>query len=225
MCRAVREGSTLRPVKGDVIDGLADRVAALAAQTDRVLVGIDGPAAAGKTTLADRLADRLHLTVVRASVDGFHRPRAVRRRRGELSADGYYRDAYDVEALVGRLLRPFAAGAARVATQVFDHAVDEVAEALCDVPPHAALVVDGVFVQRDPLRGFWTLSVYLDVPPGETLRRALVRDEGDPADIEQRYRDRYLPAQGLYRAEVDPVARAHVVLDNTDPAAPVALRW
>jgi thymidylate kinase len=92
-----------------------------------------------------------------------------------LPADGYYRDAYDVDALVG---------------------------GCCDRSPP-------------------TLSVYLDVPPGETLRRALVRDEGDPADIEQRYRERYLPAQELYRAQVDPVARAHVVLDNTDPAAPV----
>lgn len=212
-------------MEGGVVDRLAERLAALARTTDRVLVGIDGPDAAGKTTLADRLAGRLPVPAVRASVDGFHRPRAVRRRQGDLSAAGYYCDAYDHEALVGRLLRPFAGGAGRVATQIFDHLADAPAEVLCDVPPQAVLVVDGVFVQRDVLRGFWTLSVYLHAPPAETLRRALVRDDGDPADIERRYRERYLPAQALYRTQAEPLASADVVLDNTDPAAPALVRW
>ena len=212
-------------VSGDVLDRLAERIAGLARTHDRVLVGIDGPDAAGKTTLADGLADRLAVPVVRASVDGFHRPRAVRRRRGELSAEGCYRDSFDLEALVDRLLRPFTAGAGRVATQVFDHRTDEPAGSSCEVPPRAVLVVDGVFLLREPLHGLWTLSLHLHVPPGETLRRALVRDVGDAVEVERRYRERYLPAQDLYRAEVDPVGRADVVIDNTDPRAPTVLRW
>jgi uridine kinase len=46
-----------------VVDLAADR------DRDRVLVGIDGPDAAGNTTLADRLADALPEPVLRVSAD------------------------------------------------------------------------------------------------------------------------------------------------------------
>jgi len=49
---------------------------------DRVVVGIDGPDAAGKTTLADRLAAALPGPVVRICADDFLRSRADRYRRG-----------------------------------------------------------------------------------------------------------------------------------------------
>ena len=55
-------------------------------------VGIDGVDGAGKTTLADTLADALEaagIAVIRASVDGFHHPRAVRYRLGRESPEGF----------------------------------------------------------------------------------------------------------------------------------------
>jgi len=54
-----------------------------------VRTAIDGPDAAGKTTLADELAVALRergRDVIRASIDGFHRPRRERYRRpGEIA--------------------------------------------------------------------------------------------------------------------------------------------
>lgn len=51
-------------------------------------VGLDGPSAAGKTTLADALAELVHSItnrpVIRASIDDFHRPgHNFRSMRGE----------------------------------------------------------------------------------------------------------------------------------------------
>jgi uridine kinase len=46
-----------------------------------IRVAVDGRDAVGKTTLADELAERLRLAdceVIRASIDGFHRPRTER---------------------------------------------------------------------------------------------------------------------------------------------------
>jgi uridine kinase len=77
----------------------------------------------------------------------------------------------------------------------------------------AVLVVDGVFLQSAELAGCWEMSVYLDVRPEETLRRALVRDVevfGSADMVRERYQRRYLP---------------DVVLGYDDPAAPVVLRW
>lgn len=220
------------PLGEDDVVTLVELVAAgvlarLPVGRDRVLVGIDGPDAAGKTTLADALVDRLDRTVVRASIDGFHRPREQRLARGALSPEGYYRDSFDLDALRARLLLPFAHGAARVRTAAYDHVDDRAATVKpIDVPARAALVVDGVFLLRPELRDAWDVAVHLHVPPEVTLARAITRDLalfGDEATLRERYERRYLPGQELYRAEADPWAGADLVVDASDPEHPVVL--
>ena len=206
-----------------MIDELAGLVATTAPGR-RALVAVDGVDASGKTTLADALGNavRPHREVVRASVDAFHRPRAERYRRGRDSAEGCYRDTFDHDALRDRLLVPFRDGGACV-TAVFDHVRDApVAAAPVHAAPDAVLVVDGVFLQRAELDVGWDLVVHLQVPDEEVLRRAVLRDGQESL---ARYRARYLPAQRLYEQECDPAARADVLLDHCDPAAPVVLRW
>ena len=60
-------------------------------------VGIDGPDAAGKTTLANALAALTGLP--RLCADDFLAPPEVRYARGPLDPDGYYADAFDLAAL------------------------------------------------------------------------------------------------------------------------------
>jgi len=96
-----------------VRNGLLAAVAGLVPAGDRVRVAVDGRDGAGKTVFADELASVLRgagRPVVRASVDGFHRPRAVRYAHGR-TAETYWRDAFDYSQLVSSLLSPFAAGA------------------------------------------------------------------------------------------------------------------
>jgi uridine kinase len=212
----------------NLLGRLAETAAQLSRSRSRVLVAVDGPDAAGKSTLADRLAEALPVPAVRASIDGFHQPRELRYARGELSAEGYYRDSFDYPALLGGCLRPFRDGATRVTVATYDHRTDLPCPREVDVPATAVLIFDGVFLLRDTIRDLWTLSVYLRVPPAETLRRAIVRDLelfGSTGEIERRYRHRYLPGQALYRAEADPERAAHVVVDNERPAAPAFTRW
>ena len=73
------------------IDMIADRIARKQA-SHPLRVAIDGRTASGKTTLANEIATALRArgrTVIRTSVDGFHRPRAERYRQGRFSAEGY----------------------------------------------------------------------------------------------------------------------------------------
>lgn len=172
--------------------------------TGRSVLGIDGPDAAGKTTLADAVAARLGERALRASVDGFHRPAAQRQVLP-------YEDSFDTERLAADLLAPFAAGAPQVLVRAYDHLADAPAEVVAPVPADAVLVLDGVFLGR--LRRHLTTWVFLDVPPEVTLTRAAVRDAGFS---EQRYRERYLPAQARYRPTVEP----DLLVDNRDPARP-----
>lgn len=193
-----------------------------------VRVAVDGPDAAGKTTLADELAELLRAEgrhVVRAGVDGFHRPRAERYRRGRDSVVGCYEDTYDLDAVRRVLLDPLGPGGDRhYRTAVFDHTTDTAVSVPAErAPADAVLLVDGVFLQRPELDAHWDLRIYVAVDEDEILRRAVRRDAaafGSMEEVVRRYRTRYLQAQHLYRERVDPVGRADIVVRNDDPDSP-----
>lgn len=191
-------------------------------------VAIDGPDAAGKTTIADALAADLggHRPVIRASIDGFHRPRAVRHRRGPLSAEGYFQDSFDHDAVRRLVQAPLGPGGDRwYQRAIFDYRTDTAIPATAQrAPAGAVLLFDGVFLLRPELRDGWDLRVFLEISPPEAIRRALVRDAellGGPAAVRERYHRRYLPGQRLYRERCAPAEHADVVVDNDDPDRPV----
>lgn len=191
-------------------------------------VGIDGVDGAGKTTFADKLAmilAGLQLPVIRASIDGFHNPRAVRYARGRGSAEGFYRDSFNLALFRSSLLDPLGPGGDwRYRRAAFDHRTD----AAVDLPYESAvagaiLVVDGIFLHRPELRNDWDFSVFLDVPFSQSFRRMAARDGSDP-DPEAEANQRYRGGQLLYLSECDPRTSATVLIDYADFAAPKILR-
>jgi uridine kinase len=193
---------------------------------DHVLrVAIDGPDAAGKTTLADELARCITYRgrpVVRVSVDGFHQPEAVRRQRGPLSPDGYFHDSFDYAALRRLVLDPLGPGGdRRYRNAVFNYRHDVAHEVPArQADRRAVLLLDGVFLLREELRDCWEASIFVHVSPAESLRRALQRDIelfGTQEAVRERYERRYLPGQELYRTTARPHDAADVVMDNEVP--------
>jgi uridine kinase len=210
-----------------VVAELVDTIAE-ARRPHPVRVAIDGPDAAGKTTLADELAAGLRgrgRETIRASIDGFHRPRAARYRRGPDSPEGYYEDSFDYASLRKALLDPLGpSGSRSYRRAAFDHRADR---SVLEEPEVAAvdavLLFDGVFLLRPELAGAWDLRVFVSVRPEESLRRALERDLdlfGSREEVERRYRTRYLPGQRLYAARARPAEQGDVVVENNDPARP-----
>ncbi|MBO0922958.1 uridine kinase [Cellulomonas sp. zg-ZUI199] len=195
-----------------------------------VRVGVDGVDGVGKTTFADDLADLLRADgreVLRASVDGFHRPADERYRRGRTSPEGFFLDSYDLDAFRRMLLDPLAPGRTgprRVRTAVRDVVTDTALETPWrDVTDTTVAVVDGVFLQRGELVDAWDLRVWLDAPFEATYARMAARD-GCPPDPAHPANARYREGQLLYLAACRPVERAHVVLDHTDPSRPRVVR-
>lgn len=173
---------------------LVDRLAAVVEQqrVSRILVAIDGPDAAGKTTLADRLAEAVHLPTVRVSVDSYLRPPDERYRQGELSPQGYYDDSVDEADLLVGCLGPFRAGESLVLRGAEQRDVD-VEGRRAAVASQAVLVVDGVFLLRERLRHLWDVTIYPRVSPQECLRRARHRDAdilGSEVEVDRRYSSR-----------------------------------
>lgn len=209
-----------------VVERLAGLIDSLPGE--RVLVAFDGPDAAGKTTMADAVAEHTSRPVLRASVDDWHNPSEVRLARGGPSPEGYFLDSFDLEGLVRELLEPFRAGAPRVRVARFDHRTDSAVEVTEQVPTAAALLFDGVFLLRRELVAAWDLRVYVHVSEEVTLSRAELRDRslfGDHDAVRRRYEQRYLPGQALYRRTASPVQAADVVLDNSDWRNPVVVTW
>ncbi|GHH33900.1 uridine kinase [Lentzea cavernae] len=184
----------------------------------RGLVAVDGVDGAGKTTFCDALAVVLRARgreVVRASVDDFHHPRAVRWQRGRTSPEGFFLDSYDYERFVSHLLAPFAAGQPfRRASH--DLGTDEHVDVPAEVaPPSALLLVDGIFLHRDELVAHWDFSVFLHVEFAVSVARMAARD-GSPPDPDDPRNHRYVEGQRLYLAACDPAARASLVIDHGD---------
>ncbi len=216
--------------------GALGRLATLVAERSKLgtlRVAIDGIDAAGKTTLADELAELLErddVPVQRASIDSFHYPSSMRHLRSKQQpARSYYEDSFDYRALRRVLLDPLAPGGDHVVrTRIFDFRTDRpVHEAPTPVRPGTVLLFDGVFLLRPELEECWDLSMFIEVDPSTSLQRALKRDGellGTAEAIELRYRQRYLPGQELYLSRVHPDRRADVLIENNDPTAPTLLR-
>jgi len=193
-----------------------------------VRVGIDGIDAAGKTTLADELAGLVAargFPVIRATIDGFHRSRSQRYRLGRESPDGYYHDSFDFPALRQELLDPLGPRGDRTYRRaVFDLHSDRPDPGVPEhADPDAVLLFDGVFLMRPELEECWELAIFVDCSPEVAIRRGVLRDarNGDAAEVEQRYRTRYLPGQELYLGECRPRERADLLVMNDDVTLPV----
>jgi uridine kinase len=212
-------------------DRLLAHLADLILQVDHphpLRIAIDGIDAAGKTTLADGLVPPIEArgrSAVRASLDGFHRPRAERYRQGADSPEGYYADSFDYEALIEVLLQPLGPGGdRRCRLRAFDfHTDTPVHEPIQRLSTDAVLLLDGVFLLRPELRPYWDVAIFLQVDFEVALQRAINRDQhlfGSPQAVEERYQRRYFPAQRRYLQTVQPHQFADVIIKYDDPDDP-----
>jgi len=218
-------------VLADVAD-VADVVLAVE-RPHPVRVAIDGCSAAGKTTLADELAEvlraRTEREVIRVGIDYFKRAPELRTAYPIDSPESYYLDTWDNEAVRDRLLVPLGPGGdRRYVAAVRDSSAMEILETpIAVAADDAVLLADGAFLQRPELDDHWDLRVYVDVSFDEVLRRGTARDQqwmASAAAAEHRYLTRYIPGERLYVDQVRPRDRAQVVVDNHDTGNPTIAR-
>jgi uridine kinase len=188
-----------------VLEELGDALAAVRASDRLTRIGIDGVDAAGKTVLAEEIAQLLTKRgrpCIRVSVDFFERPPGERYARGDLSPEGFYLDTFDVERFRAHVLS-------------------------IGGPINLVLVADGVFLQRPELADLWDATVWVEADLEVTARRGVERDLpwfDSREEVEERYRIRYLPAQRRYIEEQRPHERAKFVFRNTNLTEPELVR-
>lgn len=211
----------------ELLGGLAEAIASVSV-AHPTRVAVDGPPAAGKTSLADELAVVVRSRgreVVRATIDDFVFPRPQRYRRGEYSGEGCYFDAHDYDGLNRVLLDPLGPGGDRhYRHAIYDHTTDTArCAAVRAASADAVLLFDGVFLMRPELIDRWDLRVFVSTAFERTLDRAVIREQQvlSATQVERRWRERYIPAQQLYFATVGPTELADVVVRNDEPDRPI----
>ncbi len=162
-------------MQDDPVDALAARIAALPGS--RRLIGIAAPPGAGKSTLADALADRLPGAVV-VPMDGFHLDNALLAPRGLLARKGAP-ETFDADGFVAMMERLRAGG--EVVIPVFDRTRDLALAGARVVPATApVLLVEGNYLLMrdapwDRLGALFDLTVWLDVPMAVLEARLIAR--------------------------------------------------
>jgi uridine kinase len=160
---------------------------------------------------------------LRPCLDDFKKPWRDRHLYDRESGEGYYRNAYDYAAVIELLLQPAGPDGSGECvlcsidplTQV-DHT-----SAITRAAANAVLVVDGVFAFRPEINDYWDFRIWINVDPETSVRRGGARDQHwAGSEAETLHRTRYLPAERLYLAEVDPLKLVDVVIDNTDFSLP-----
>jgi uridine kinase len=196
-------------------------------------IGIDGRSSAGKTTLADALADRLEAlgrVCLRASLDDFHRPGHDRREKaGGFTPAEYLRESYDYAKIRELLLDPCGPEGNRSCRLDYWNSHDDqpFPEDWVVVKQDAVLIVDGVFLHTPELREQWDLTVWLEVDWQSILRRGARRDgtHGGPAALlHAAHESGLIPRQLRYEESAHPHDRATVVIDNSDVEHPFIVR-
>jgi uridine kinase len=190
----------------------------------RVIVAVDGVGGSGTAEFADGLAATMREAghdTFRASIENFHVSRLRPHTPGVESPAALYEDSYDYVTFRRVLIDPFRMGGSTgFQTSGFDRQGPAPSEShWLSAGRDAVLIVDGVFLSRDELRGIWNYSIYLEVPWAVAFARRAEQSGVDP-DPDAPSNELYRQGQELYLVDAFPRGRASAIVDNTDADRP-----
>lgn len=180
-----REGQTcLSPAVA--IDELSEIIERIAEKKGRAVVAIDGRCSAGKTTLAEALADRLGAAVFH--LDDFFLPESLRE-EGYIESTGANAD---IERFLSEVLLPLSRGES-VFYSPFCCKTGEYLTRV-EVKPEKIVIVEGSYSCHPQLSPYYDLSIFVYISEELQLARLKARDEAKlPA-----FKNRWIPMEEAY---------------------------
>jgi uridine kinase len=183
---------------------LAKQIKEAAVGRPRVFVGIDGPGASGKSTLAKQLSAALGAAYL-VHVDDFYLPSSRRSERlGETGAQ------FDLPRLAAQVTEPASRGE-DIRYQRYDWTHDDLAEWI-EIPKEASIIVEGVFSLTAELRAAYTFKIWCVADPAVRLARGIARD-GEEARSD--WTNVWMPAEDDYAQSQRPDLLADLVVENS----------
>lgn len=146
----------------DPVKQVASLIIERAVRSQPFLVGVGGGVAAGKSTFAANLATELagrDLAAQVVSLDGYLKSNAALQAAGLAHRKGFP-ESFDVVRLVGDVAQMRAGRPVRV--RGYDHAANDVVDALTPVESGGILILEGVIALAPQLAKLLHLKVFLD---------------------------------------------------------------
>ncbi len=166
-----------------------------------VKLAIEGGSAVGKTTLSRALEEVYGCTVFHMD-DFFLRPE---QRTPERFAEPG--GNVDRERFLEEVLAPLAEGVDTITYRPFDCSHFALAEAV-SVHPEKLCVIEGAYSMHPELAGYYDLSVFIDLPMEERIRRILKRNP----TMADRFFNEWMPMEDVYFREMNVKERCSFVV-------------
>lgn len=182
------------------MEKLFERIDALLVEKDRVILAIDGPCTAGKTTLAEKLAQHYHCPVLHMD-DFFLRPEQRTPERftqigGNVDYERFYREVLvPLRAREPFSFRPFDCGTFALGDPV-------------SVEPARLTVVEGTYSHHPYFGEPYDLKVMLTVDPQVQRARVLLR----PAFLHRKFFEEWIPMENRYFTQWRIGEKTHILL-------------
>jgi sigma-B regulation protein RsbU (phosphoserine phosphatase) len=190
------EGGTLVAVEPEQSADLV--VELIATRPSRpLLLALDGPSAAGTSTLAAVLAARLGTGVVHG--DDFYRD-MPEEQRWKLTAEQGVEQYFDWQRLRRQALEPLRNGESTSYRPFSWRPEGGLATHRVTVAPTPVVVVEGVYAARPELQDLIDLAVFVDTPAELRQRRLIARGHGNDA-----WWPRWDAAEELYFTTIRPI--------------------
>lgn len=167
------------PVSEETLTRLATLVSEKAENAARFVVGIAGPPASGKSTLAAALVERLGARAALVPMDGYHFDDVVLKAKGLSHCKGAP-ETFDFAGFAS-LLKRIRANEPEIAVPVFDRSMELARAGAALVTPETPIVVvegNYLLLDEEPWRdlgSLFDLTVFLDVERDELERRMVER--------------------------------------------------
>ena len=171
------------------------RIAAAHAGHSCTLVAIEGPAGAGKSTLAAAL-QKVEPRISVVHLDDFYRPMESAAMAQRHSPENY-EAALDWRRLRELVLRPLRQGR-EVQYPRYDRQRRQ-PTAMARIAPRGIVLVEGVYAARPEISPFYRATIFVTAPREERARRIAARRNPDRTWVE-----RWTAAEDWYLEQFDP---------------------
>lgn len=180
-----------------------DSIVSIAETRSISIIGIDGLGGAGKSTISEMICSDLErngIHTILLHIDDFIHTRQIRYNSEYPEWRCYYELQWRYDYFIQTVKRLKAASDHSVEVELYDKDNDKYYTEIYTTTSKTAVIVEGIFLQRKELQGFFDYMVYIDVPENVRLSRVLQRDTyiGNERQIINKYRTRYFPAERHY---------------------------
>jgi type I pantothenate kinase len=123
------------------------------------VIGIGGPVAVGKTTIATGLAEQLSAQLLSTDVFLLNNDALAQR---DLSMRKGFPESYDADAITDAFTR--LRRGERIDVPVYSHEIYDIVQDASDAVSGGAIIVEGIVALQEPVRRFLDVAVYVDAP-------------------------------------------------------------